>query len=331
MLDGFASWWLARMSELFPRFLADAAGRARDGIIVASDTSNNVTVSLRRKGREEPLTLGVAARMAARRAVFLRPPAAVVLEKQHLVPSASRRDLAQLLRHELGRISPFPAEALFWHWRGRVRPTDRTRTEIALTMVPKAAVAAVLDKLAEVGIQPRFLEVGPPERSRLLPIDDSGDGRNPRQQLVRGLAWACAGLAAGVLILPFLLQALALHATDNAIEALRPNVAQVETLRRGMTADGAGREVLTQEMQRTGDVLQVLAMVTRVLPDDAYLTDFSLRNRHLTIGGRSASAPRLITGLSADPAIRSAAFAAPVTRVEGASSDVFSIQGEIAP
>jgi general secretion pathway protein L len=331
MLDGFVSWWLARMSELFPRFLADASGRAPDGIVVASDTSDNVTVWLRRKGREEPLTLGVAARMAARRAVFLRPPAAVVLEKQHLVPTASRRDLAQLLRHELGRISPFPAEALFWHWQGRVRATDRTRTEIALTMVPKAAVAAALDKLAEVGIQPRFLEVGPPERSRLLPINDSSDGRNPIQHLVHGLAWVCGCLAAGVLLLPFLLQAFALHATDNAIEALQPNVAQFETLRRGMTADGAGREILMHEMQRTGDVLQVLAMVTRVLPDDTYLTDFSLRSRHLTIGGRSASAPRLITGLSADPAIRSAAFAAPVTRVEGATSDVFSIQGEIAP
>ena len=97
------------------------------------------------------------------------------------------------------------------------------------------------------------------------------------------------------------------------------------------TAGGAGREVLTQEMQRTGDVLQVLATVTRILPDDTYLTDFSLRNRHLSISGRSASAPHLITGLSADPAIRNAAFAAPVTRIEGASVDVFSIQGEIVP
>jgi len=268
--------------------------------------------------------------MAARRTVFLRPSATVVLEKLHVVPTATRRELGQLLRHELGRISPFAAEALFWHWRGRVRATDRTRTEIALTMVPKMAVAAVLDKLGEVGIHPRFLEVGPPERPRLLPIEDVAEGRNIRHQLLRGLTWSCAGLAAGVLVLPFVLQTLALRATDSAIEALQPSVAQVEALRRGITADGAGHEVLAQEMQRTGDVLQVLATITRILPDDTYLTEFSLRNRHMTLGGRSASAPRVVTGLSADPAIRGAAFAAPVTRIEGASSDVFSIQGEIA-
>ena len=149
--------------------------------------------------------------------------------------------------------------------------------------------------------------------------------------MVRGLAWASLGLAGAVLILPFCLQALALRVTDNAIEELRPAVAQAEELRRGITADGAGREVLAQEMHRTGDVLQVLATITRILPDDTYLTDFALRSLHLTIGGRSASAPRLITGLSGDPAIRNAAFAAPVTRVEGATSDVFSIQGEIVP
>ena len=50
----------------------------------------------------------------------------------------------------------------------------------------------------------------------------------------------------------------------------------------------------------------------------------------MTLSGRSASAPRLITALSADPAIRNTAFAAPVTRIEGATADVFSIKAEIA-
>jgi general secretion pathway protein L len=331
MLAGFVSWWIARMAELFPRFLTDAAGRAPDGIVIEADASDDVTARLRRKGREEPLTLGVAARMASRKPVFFHPRSAAVLEKHHVVPTAPRREMAQLLRHELGRITPFPAEALFWHWQGRVRPTDRTRTEVALTMVPKAAVATALDKLAAVGIQPRYLEVGASGQSRLLPIQDLSDAPAARHHLVRALAWTCGGLAVVVLALPFVLQAIALYQTNSAIETLRPSVAQVEALRRGITADGAGQEVLAQEMRRTGDVLQVLAIVTRILPDDTFLTDFSLRNRHLTIGGRSASAPRLITGLSADPAIRNAAFAAPVTRIEGATSDIFSIQGEIVP
>jgi general secretion pathway protein L len=330
MLDGFVSWWMARMTELFPRFLTGSAGRARNGIVVVADSSGEIAIWLRRKGLAEPLTEGVAARMASRREVFLRPPAAVVLEKVHVMPTASRRDLDQMLRHELSRISPFPAGALLWDWRSRVSRADKTRSQIALTMVPRVAVADVLERLAAIGIHPGFLEVGPIDRPRLLPIAEVAK-RRTEGQVVRGLAWTCLGLAVAVLILPFCLQAIALHATNDAIEELRPTVAQVEELRRGITADGAGHEVLAQEMRRTGDVLQVLATITRILPDDTYLTDFAFRSLHLTIGGRSAAAPRLITGLSSDPAIRNAAFAAPVTRLEGATSDVFSIQGEIVP
>lgn len=332
MLAGFVAWWLARIAELFPWIAAGgAAGRLADAVVIDVSAPDALTAWLRRNGREEAITLGVAARMASRRPILLRPAATSVLEKRHVVPSAPRRDLEPLLRHELGRITPFPADALFWRWDSRVRPTDRTRTEVTLTMVPKMAVAAALDKLAAVGIQPRFLEVAKPQRLCLLAIRDAGADGSFRQHLLRGLAWTCAGLAVVALILPFVLQALALHATNGAIADLQPAVAEVEALRRSITAGGAGQEVLTQEMQRTGDVLQVLATVTRILPDDTYLTDFSLRNRHLSISGRSASAPRLITGLSADPAIRNAAFAAPVTRIEGASVDVFSIQGEIVP
>jgi general secretion pathway protein L len=102
-------------------------------------------------------------------------------------------------------------------------------------------------------------------------------------------------------------------------------------MRRTLTAGNAAHEVLAREMERTGDALQVLATLTRVLPDDTYLTDFALRDRHLTISGRSASAPRLIGGLAAEPGIRDAAFSAPVTRIEGSAADVFSIAAEAGP
>jgi general secretion pathway protein L len=238
--------------------------------------------------------------------------------------------LDQLLRHELARITPFPADDLFWRWDGQPKFGDKSRTDVVLTMVPKQALASAIAALESVGLKPRFVEVGPTNRPRLLAITDGAE-RSTGLVLFKGLAWACAGLVVIALALPLVRQALALGATDDAIAELRPTIAQVEALRRGLTAEGAGRAVLQRELQRTGDVLQVLATVTRVLPDDTYLTDFALRERQMTISGRSASAPRLITLLSAEPAIRNTAFAAPVTRIEGATADVFSIKAEVAP
>ena len=333
MVAGFFTWWLARTSELLPKSWTGAAAAALDGIVIGADqdvAARGVTAAIRHKGGCEPVTLGVAARLASRKTVFVRPPPEVVLKKHYVAPTAPRRELNQLLRYELARITPFMAEDLFWRWDGAPKSGDKARTEITLTMVPKAAITATLDALAQAGIRPSFVEIGSADRPRLLPIDEE-NGRSTGHTLVRALAWSCAGLAVIAMFLPVLLQELDLRATNAAIDGLQPAIRQVEALRRGITADGAAQEVLGKEMERTGDVLQVLATVTRILPDDTYLTDFALHDRQMTLGGRSASAARLIAGLSSDPAVRDAGFAAPVTRLEGATTDVFSIRAGIAP
>lgn len=330
MLANFFHWWLARISELLPTAWTNTAAGARDGVVVDVHHDQTITTAIRRKGRKEEVTLGVAARLAARNPVLVRPPPDAVLEKNHVVPTLPRRELDQLLRHELARITPFTVEDLFWRWDGRLKTGDKSRTSVTLTMVPKAVLAAALEMVANAGIRPRYIEIGPAQRPRLLAMDDAA-GYSAGRGLTRVLSATCAGLAVVALVLPIVLQQRALNATNRAIDDLQPAIRQVEALRRGITADGAGREVLAQELQRTGDLLQIVATITRILPDDTYLTDFALRDRHMTLGGRSAAAARLITSLSADPAIREAAFAAPVTRIEGATTDVFSIRADIAP
>ncbi|HEY1413659.1 MAG TPA: PilN domain-containing protein [Rhodopila sp.] len=329
MLASFVSWWLARVTELLPTAWTNTAFRLRDGIIVTTASSGTVAVSRRRNALLTPIGLGAAARSPARLSILLHPPAGSVLVKHHTVPTVPRNQMEQLLRHELARITPFPPQDLFWHWDGHIKPGNRARTEVTLTMVPRAALAPALAALDEVNLKADYVEVVTPERPCLLPVGAAAD-RASRTGLTRVLAFGCASLAAVALILPICLQALALHNTDTAIAALQPTIAQVEAIRRGAAASDAGRDIVAQEIQRTGDLLQILAVVTRILPDDTYLTDFSLRERQMMLSGRSASAPRLITGLSADPAIRNAVFAAPVTRIEGATSDVFSIKAEAA-
>lgn len=329
MLASFYPWWLARISELLPSAWTDNTTRQRDGIVIDATHGDTVAASVRRAGRLEPISLGAAVRRTGRKSVFLKPPAETVLVKQHIVPAAPLRQLDQVLRYELARITPFPADALFWRWDPDGKTADGSRINVTLTMVPKIVLSPALAAMENAGLKADFVEVEQPGGLRLLPMKLTA-GRAAGTVLIRGLAWGCGSLAVVAIVLPFVLQALALRATDNAIDALQPAITQVEALRRGIAAGDAGRDVVARASERTGDVLQILATVTRILPDDTYLTDFSLRDRQMTLSGRSASAPRLITGLSSDPAIRNTAFAAPVTRIEGATSDVFSIKAEVA-
>ena len=67
------------------------------------------------------------------------------------------------------------------------------------------------------------------------------------------------------------------------------------------------------------------------------LTDFSLSQGKLGLGGLSSAASRLIPTLAGDPLIRNPAFVAPATRAEERRSgdatrlDRFAIRAELAP
>jgi general secretion pathway protein L len=283
--------------------------------------------SIRHNGRSTLITLPAAARKSRRTPVILRPRPEAVLIKHHIVPTVQPNQLHQLLRHELVRITPFASQDLFWRWEGHRLPHDRGRTQVTITMVPRVAVMTVLAALDTAGLKPDFLEVGPADRPILLPANDIGSGATGSVRFLAGLAGALAVVA---LLLPLGVQALALHRTNAGIAALQPTLAKVEALRRQMGAGDANHDIVAQETGRAGNPLQIIASMTQVLPDDTYLTDFTLRERHLTLGGRSASAAGLIAALSADPTIHSASFAAPVTRPPGATTDVFSIKAEVA-
>jgi general secretion pathway protein L len=141
---------------------------------------------------------------------------------------------------------------------------------------------------------------------------------------------ALAGLALLVVAGPFLRQSLDLAGAEHRLDALAPRMHEVDALRRRIAGAGAGGDAVARENRRLGDMLEALAAVTEILPDDSYLTEFTMRERKMTLSGQSASAPRLISALSADPRIRKPGFTAPVTRADSGHNDVFSISAELA-
>ena len=100
-------------------------------------------------------------------------------------------------------------------------------------------------------------------------------------------------------------------------------------MRKCLVTGSAG--FIESERDKAGRPLVVLAAATRNLPDDTYLTEMELRQRKLTLSGRSAAAARLIAALTADGDFRNPAFAAPVTRLEALHAELFTINAEVGP
>ena len=316
---------------------ADAAG-----LIVESRGGLDVAFVLRRRGSrrlvgtarlDEP---GMAAarpllgRLRAVKNAVLDVPGPLLLEQETVLPLAAETELSRVLRHEMDRLTPFAADEVFWAWAIAGRDKANGRMTVRLSIVLKSAVQPLLQALARAGLVVGTLEApgldGVARRIGTAP-PDAGPVRS---FAVRAAGWACAGLAAAAVLTPLVQQEIALEAARAQVASLTPRVALVDGLRRRLAAASNGAEQFATVGQRSGNALQAMAAITRALPDATYLTEFVMRDRKVTLTGRSAAAVRLIGLLSGVPEIANPAFAAPVIRTIGDRGDQFTISADVA-
>ena len=345
MLKEFLIWWAQQMRGLIPEDWLQSDPLA-DALIIDADRGDPSHVNLvrRRNGRETTIgefrldAAGVAAiepMLAARprtRRIVLRLPASALLEREVALPLAAERAPQRVLEYEMSRLTPFSSAELFWSWRIERRDRARGLLHVRLSLVPKSALEPLIRPLERAGGMPTALEAslgpGASRRIWLNRTESAGDLWRHRRIALAGSA--CVALAVAAVALPFAQQSSARAAVERRIAELKPAVAQAEALRSQIAGAAAAGDVISAEQARAGNALEVLATLTDLLPDDTYLTDFSLRERKLEINGESGGAARLIAVLAADPALRDPVFAAPVTHLGSATKEVFAIRADIA-
>ncbi len=341
MLTDVVRWWLQQMASLLPK---GDGRRAANAVVARAKGDLAVELSLRRRGARQllgaatldeaglPQLRAMAGRVRAAGRVVLELPAALLMEQQATLPLAAETALGQVLSHEMDRLTPFGANDLFWNWAIAGRDAANGRLLVRLSIVLKAAAMPLVQGLARAGLTPTAIEVaaadGTVRRLGLVPPGSRGANRS---RAVRVAAWGCGALAAAAILIPVVQQQWALGRADDGIGALQPRVALAEGLRRRLAASSTASDLFAAESARSGNAVLALAAVTRALPDDTYLTEFTLRDRKLTLGGRSEAAVRLIGVLASEPGLANPAFAAPVFRTIGDHGDQFTISADLAP
>jgi general secretion pathway protein L len=345
MVRDFFSWWFGQLADLLPQRLRRSAPTAADAMVitpigVGGHEVEAVAVGLRRNGKEMLLgqfALGAAGlaelpRSATGQAV-LRLSETEVLGKTVTLPLAAEREVDQALAFEMDRETPFRAEELYWNHRIEAADRQNGRLSVRLLLIPKANLAPLLAALGQIGIEPVRVEiVDGPDQGSWLPL--GGDGRPTRggaSRLVKPAAACFAVLALAAVVLPFVRQSVAMASLDRSLAVGRAAAAEADGLRREIARLSGSADLVEKERDKVGQPLAALAAATRVLPDDTYLTEMELRQRKLTVSGRSAAAARLIGAFAADSEFRNPAFAAPVTRIEALRQEIFTIITEVAP
>ncbi len=249
----------------------------------------------------------------------LHLPAAAALRKTVRLPAAARSNLRAILALEMDRETPFGAEAVaFDH---RILARDRGALVIELLVVPRRALDPALEPLARLGLAPQRITVAGP----------AGDGFNLAMPAAAPVSPRRTGALAGLV----LALAAALFATDHwqaadrtaRLERVQADADLARALQQRLGAPGRDAAALRQGRP---PMTEVLAALTRALPDGTWLERLSITDGALDMTGLAPDAAALIPLLERTPPFRNVRFAGAVVRDMRVGRERFQITLDLA-
>lgn len=306
--------WLFRIFGVDPVPLLIVPDGAGFGII-ASDSGRQVG-RLAGEG-------GVAARAPApimRHAgpVWLLADPERVLSRRISVPATAVGDLRAILGFEIERVTPFEQTEVYFGYRLLPALDGHTaERDVELVAVQRSDIDPLIDNLFSEGVRVdgavHFQDIASPPT--LLPLANRPDEIQRQSYVIGAMALSLSALILLVVILwlPHASLDRQLASMEAAVAKQRPAVDALLAERNQRNQTDAGKQQLLQERAAAPAVTDILERVTRILPDDTWLTGLRYVQGFVDIDGTTRSASGLVPLLEADPLISRVEFAASVT------------------
>jgi general secretion pathway protein L len=311
-------WWLAALGAGLPGPMRRAFGLARERLVVdlVGDTAR---LSRRSDSQHQdlgPLQPGEAPPpLADDTEIIIRLPANAGLRREVQVPLAAAESLAETQSYQIDRQTPFPADQVSFAHRAIARDAVAGTFPVDLLVAPRDRLRAALARARALGLVPTAMTVGANDEAlafNLLPARAANSRAVPLQTRI---LWAVAVAAL----------ALALATPVFRVELERRQAAQ-----RLATAEAAARPLLA-ERAKVGDRLEALRLLgrhsgagipivvlleelTRLLPDDASLSQLGIGQESLELHGTAASAAEVVSRLDGSGRYATISFRSPVVR-----------------
>ncbi len=255
-----------------------------------------------------------------------------VLQKELKLPAATEANLQSVLSFEMDRQTPFRAAEVYFDWR--MLPSAGESGEIRLEMLvaPRRVVDPLLEKLAARGLAPSGIDVVRDGRSvgvNLLPAEQRHKVMHPRTRLNYALAGAVAVLLVVVMAQSLSARADRVGKLEEAIADVQDEARRVQRLKEQVADTSEAASFLTRRRGQAPLAIEVLAEVTRTLPDGTYLDRLVVGSDSVIMQGKSGNAQQLIELVNRSDMFDAAAFQGS-TRLDSTSGlEVFEIRSKV--
>lgn len=266
------------------------------------------------------------------RDVVLEFPQSALLHASLQWPKTRPWTLRQALRYELARLSPIDPDKLYFDFRvGEANGSSRL-CDVDLRIIKREIVDDAAKVCANAGLRVsaiRFAEDARPADWLAMPVDRWAFAR---------LLWCRWNIAilcgAAVLLGIFLLitayarEAAWSDAVTTALDTERNRALVVERLERKTRIANSVASFVTHAKQQPTFV-GLIADISRMLPDNTWITELTLSGSRVKLEGYSRSASDLIAVFDRSPRFANAEFTAPLTRDEQTKVERFELSFDV--
>ena len=253
-----------------------------------------------------------------------------ILAREVSLPVAAESNLAQVLSFEMDRQTPFKAAAVYFDWRVLERAAGKLR--LMLYVIPRGELDQAVKRLTGTGIELAAVDVrenGGTLGLNLLPEERRHRVVNRKARLNWALGGVTVALIALVMALSLALRGHQVAELEEAIAAVRGEAMQVDRIRNQIENASEAAGFLALRRAESPLAVEILADITRILPDDTYLDRLVIGRGNVQLQGKSGNAQQLIELVNESPFLAAAAFRGS-TRLDARTGlEIFEINAEI--
>lgn len=328
----FWDWWSGEMLQIVPRRVRELIDRQERVLIVAAEGDRleaRLLPALESPNEDstDPGTLWPEADIAI---VELSPLQA--FRRRVSLPFGTEDRLTDVLGYEMDRLTPYAQEDVYFDFRVASRDSERRVVNIDLVVALRQTVDAILERLQGLDIVPSKVTLrGATASSEQMPINllpERNDTRSmSRREVVPIVTTVCAALLAVIaLAYPITHKWLQMQSLDAEIERLAPAALAAQETREHISAAIRQGGFFAEKWASMPTKIQLLDEISRIVPDDTWLSQVQIKGDVVRIQGESEGASSLIGLMESSELFRDVSFSSTVTKNPRTSNDRFVIQ-----
>jgi general secretion pathway protein L len=281
----------------------------------------------------ETLPAPWAAQLRTSRVQLLLQPGRFLVRPLEL-PKRATEFLDGIVRSQIDRLTPWTASQAVYGWTP-AEEASADKIQMNIVAAARAAVVPLVRAAQTCGVESVVVSTKAPDsksKPALVDVLEQRSAAMLRTQRVHKIVTAVFIFAAAISAVSVAGSIVLGGILDDRASALSRQIAQRRAaLRIGQNAGDSALSQLKQRKHEDAASVLVLETLSRLLPDDTYVTELRIDGNKMQLIGITQDAPALIGILEQSSQFKSATFFAPTTRGANDPGERFHIEAHIKP